>query len=165
MNALDVESDVCPSWVFGHGGHWDRVELAAGTHLFRFTRYETFEKDKTAPWWGLVDARPDLDDPGLDAVLARARVGGKLSADRLREAYAVMFDGDAAPSPGFWLLRIRYAKLLKPAVCYHGQLSPNSAKLVYSDGDQHILHDGTPRLCIPNLSGGDLVSTGISLFS
>src|SRR5205085_738312 len=73
-----------------------RLELPAGTRLFKFTGHALFGQAGaagrwTTPWWALVEPRPDLDDPGLDAVLDAARRSGRPLVQYVRDAYAVMF--------------------------------------------------------------------------
>lgn len=163
-----VNSDMknLPGWAHRFFTRWRRIEFPAGTKLFKFTEHQLYDLGRTTPWWALLDGDPALHDPGLDEVLAQARRSGRPLREFVRDAYAVMFDWNSLSSRELGMLRVQYARLLKPAVGFHGPTSVvggNAPPLAYPPRDQRKFPGGAYQVLLPNMSGGELAGTGISL--
>jgi hypothetical protein len=162
---LNADLKACPAPAYRNFKKWQKVELAVGTRLFKFTGHNLFEGG-TTPWWALEAPNAKLHDPGLDAMLAAARASRRPIGEYVRDAYAVMYEWNSLSQVALGMVRVQYGRLIKPVFAFHGQASAVRGKappVAYPPKDQQSFPGGAYQLYIPNLSNGELVGDRIDL--
>lgn len=145
---------------------WQKVRIEQGTELFKFTEHGLFAGGAVSPWWAYVRGGQQPGDPGLDAVLGRARqVGGGLEAC-IRDSFAVMFGWNAMKNTQSGLVRVQRVRLLVPAIGFHGpcrRMPGKTPPLASPEKDQDWFAGGAMQLYIPNLTGEHVMGTGLNM--
>jgi hypothetical protein len=157
-----------PTLTVGHrrmfaGGIANTVVLPVSAELCKFTDGHLFDAGEVSPWWTLRFADSALRAAGLDALLLDAQRSERPTHEFVRDRLAVMLNWNSLARRDSGFLRVQSVRLLRPVPGYHGRCAAVKDVRAHSaDSRPDPRHrGGAHQLCLPDLTRGDVIGTGI----